>query len=226
MTWTASDDAIVRRRYADEPTWAIAADLGRSMGAVYRRAYALGLRKSKKYLAGPLSGRTQPGSQRGIGGRFQKGQVPANKGLRRPGWGPGRMKATQFKPGNRTGKAAQNWCPIGTIRTDHEGYQRIKVRDAAPGEHSGFGNVRVWPLMQRWVWAQAHGPIPAGHAICFKDGDRANCDLSNLKLVHRADLMRRNSIHNLPESLKSTIRVLGAVNRQIRKRTHGQEQDR
>lgn len=221
--WTADEDAQLRAQYADEPTAVISAALGRPASSVYQRAYALGLRKSQAFLDSPAAGRTN--GRQGMGTRFPKGHVPANKGLRRPGWGPGRMKATQFKRGERRGVAARNWRPVGTILTDTEGYHRIKVHEARSGEAYGFGNVRVWPLLQRHVWEQAHGPIPKGYNVCFKDGDKSNCALDNLELVSRADMMKRNTVHNYPKPLASAIQLLGALRRQIRKRTHGQEQD-
>lgn len=222
--WTAAEDEIVRQRYADTPTSELARQMGRAVGSVYQRAYGLGIHKSAAYLASPAAARTN--GRQGIGTRFGAGHVPANKGLRRPGWGPGRMKATQFQKGVRLGVAAKNWCPIGTIRSDSEGYQRIKIREAQPGEAYGFGNVRVWPLMQRHVWAQAHGPIPPDHVVCFKDRDRHNCALENLELVHRRDLMKRNTVHNYPKPLAEAVQLLGALNRKIRRQTNGQEQDR
>jgi hypothetical protein len=221
--WTPVEDAQLRKRYPHEQTATLARDLGRSTLSVYQRAQGCGLHKSAAYLASPAACRTN--GRQGMGTRFEKGHVPANKGLRRPGWGPGRMKATQFKKGERRGAAARNWRPVGTILTDTEGYQRIKVRDAREGEAYGFGNVRVWPLLQRHVWAEAHGPIPSGYTVCFKDGDKTNCALANLELVSRRDLMTRNSVHNYPKPLAATIQLLGALRRQIRKRTHGQEQD-
>jgi hypothetical protein len=224
--WTAEEQAALCARYPHEHTVVVAAALGRSVASVYQRAFALGLHKSAAYLASPAACRTN--GRQGIGSRFEKGSVPFNKGLRRPGWGPGRMKETQFKAGERRGAAARNWRPVGTIATDAEGYQRIKVREARKGEAYGFGNVRVWPLMQRHVWAEAHGPIPTGYTVCFRDGDKTNCALGNLELVSRSDLMKRNSVHNLPKPLAETIQLIGALNRQIRKRTAhaSEEQDR
>jgi hypothetical protein len=134
------------------------------------------------------------------------------------------MKATQFKKGARSGVAVTNWRPIGTIALDAEGYSRIKVREALPGEPHGFGNTKAWPLLNRHLWATAHGPIPAGHAVVFKDGNRANCVLENLELVSQRDLMRRNSMHNLPKPLAQAIQLLGALKRQIRRRDHVQAQ--
>lgn len=224
--WSLADDAVLRERYPHEPTAGIARDLGRSLPATYNRAAMMGLHKTAAYLSTPAACRTN--GRQGMGTRFEKGHAPANKGLRRPGWGPGRMKTTQFKKGERRGVAARNWRQVGTILTDSDGYQRIKVREARSGEAYGFGNVRVWPLLQRHVWREAHGLIPAGFNVCFKNGDKTNCALGNLELVSRRDMMKRNSVHNLPKPLAETIQLLGALRRQIRKRTtHArEEQDR
>ena len=227
--WTAAEDAVIRARAPYEPTAHVATSLGRSLSSTYQRARTLGVVKDAAYLASPASGRLLKGDGRGLSGRFPAGHVPANKGLRgRKGWAPGRMAKGQFKKGCRQGVAAKNWCPIGTIRTDAEGYTRIKVREAQPGEAYGFGNVKVWPLMNRHVWAQAHGPIPNGYAVGFTDGNRANCALENLYLISRQDLMKRNTVHNLPKPIALAIQLLGAVNRQIRKRSKDarEEQDR
>jgi hypothetical protein len=206
----------------------VAVALNRTLRSVYARAKNLRLQKSEAFRASGASGRLKPGDKRiGHWSQFKKGVAPHNKGCaHRPGWAPGRMKDGQFKPGERRGKAAENWRPVGTILTDGEGYQRIKVRDAKSGEAYGFGNVRVWPLLQRHVWEQAHGPIPAGHSICFKNGDKTDVRLENLECVSRRDLMARNTLHRLPKELARTVQLLGALNRQIRKRTkHGEEQN-
>lgn len=36
------------------------------------------------------------------------------------------------------------------------------------------------------VWEAFRGPIPEGHSIDHVDGDKANCALSNLRLVKEA----------------------------------------
>lgn len=218
--WTECELAVVRERYADTATAEIAMELRRPLTVVYQKAAALGLRKSEAYLASPAACRLRRGDRVGAASRFLKGHVPANKGLRRPGWSPGRMKETQFKKGARTGAAQRNWRPVGTIAIDTEGYLRIKVREGRQGEASGFGNVRIWPLLNRYVWEQANGPIPPNHTVVFRDGDRGNCELGNLELVSRADLMRRNTIHNrYPEEMVKTIMLLGAVKRKLREKS-------
>jgi hypothetical protein len=223
--WSARDNALLRARYPHERTQKIARRLRRSVTAVYARADILGLNKSAKYMASPDACRLRRGDNVGAASRFRKGHVPANKGLRRPGWGPGRMKETQFKKGERRGAANRNWRPVGTILTDTDGYQRIKVREARPGEASGFGNSRAWPLLHRHVWKRAHGRIPRGHAVTFKNGNRSDCRLENLQLLTRRELMARNTLHNLPKPLTHAIQLLGALNRRIRRKTR-EEQDR
>lgn len=37
--------------------------------------------------------------------------------------------------------------------------------------------------LHQLVWRQAHGPVPHGYQIRFKDSDRGNCSLDNLKIV-------------------------------------------
>jgi hypothetical protein len=134
------------------------------------------------------------------------------------------MKETQFKPGQRMGRAALLWRPIGTVLTDSEGYRRIKVREARHGaEATGFGNSKVWPQLSRHVWELANGPIPRGHTIVFKNGDRSDCAIENLECISRADLMRRNTMWNLPRELAEVIQLNGALKRKIRRLSDGKK---
>jgi len=224
--WTAVEDRVLRKLYPHRPTKEIGAQLGRTFYVVYQRAAKLGLKKSAAYMASPAACRLRRGDKVGWAYRYPKGHVPANKGLRRPGWAPGRMAETQFKKGIRSGIAAINWCPIGSIRPDAEGYLRIKVREGRKGEAYGFGNVKIWPLLNRHVWAQHHGPIPAGHIVTFKDRNRANCTLENLELRTLAENMKRNTVHRLPKELAQVIQLTGALKRKIRnreKKANGEE---
>jgi hypothetical protein len=215
--WDPKEIELVRELYADMKTEKLAVLMGRTVCGVYQTAAKLGIRKSAAYLASPEACRLRrDDSPASIATRFVKGQVPANKGLRRPGWAPGRMASTQFKKGGRTGAAARNWCPVGSIRTDPEGFLRIKVREWTEGEACGFGNTKIWPLLNRHVWEQHKGPIPPSHAVVFKDRNRANVDIDNLECISRADLCRRNSSHRWGKEVFEVIQLRGALNRKLR----------
>lgn len=213
--WETADDARLAARYPHEPTWKVARALRRSVVAVYQRAQILGLKKTEEYLASPDACRLRRGANPGIPFRFQKGHVPANKGLRRPGWAPGRMGETQFKKGQK----GWNWRPLGSQRLV-DGYLYTKVSDRRRVPWT-----RNWKPTHVLLWEEHRGRIPTGHALAFVNGDRTDVRLENLKLISRRALMARNSIHNLPKPLAETVRLLGALNRRIRTRTR-EEQDR
>lgn len=221
--WSEADKARLGELYPGAATAEVAKALGRPLAGTYGMAKKLGLGKTAEYLAAHC--RLQKGSNIGHATAFKKGHAPANKGVRRPGWAPGRIRETQFKPGERTGVAAQNWKPIGTILPDGEGFYRIKVREAVFGkEPTGFGNTGAWPLLNRIVWEAHHGrPIPPKHIVKFKDGDRSNCDPDNLELISMADNCRRNSLWSvMPRELAEVIQLNGALKRKIR-RLNGKE---
>jgi len=78
-----------------------------------------------------------------------------------------------------------------------------------------------WTTLHRILWEDARGPIPKGLKLRFKDGDKLNVELGNLELISHGDLLRRNSIHNFPPVLRSTINVLGQLKRRIREKQDG-----
>lgn len=216
--WSEAEIVTLRDVYPGTPTKDIAQALGRRLSSVYQAAAKLGLNKNEAYLASPAACRLRrEASPASMATRFKPGQSPVNKGMKMPvGWAPGRMASTQFKKGERRGVAANNWCPIGTVRPDYEGYLRIKVREGSKGEAYGFGNVKIWPLMQRHLWEQHHGPIPMGHMIVFKDKDRKNIVIENLECISRQDLMLRNTSQRWGKEVFQTIQLRGALNRKLR----------
>ena len=185
---------IVCALYADTDTAELAEMLGRPARAIGQMSRTYGIYKSDKYRATHLCGRIQPGA------------VPPNKGLRRPGYAPGRMAETQFRKGNRP----HSWKPMWSERISKDGYLEIKVR-----EREGlYGN---WSPVHILLWEDTHGAVPAGHCLAFKNRNHADISLSNLELLPRGELMRRNTIHRLPLELKQVISLTGALKRALRR---------
>lgn len=211
--WTPAELKLLRQRYPHEKTEHIACDLGMPVKKVWNCAKRYGLEKTAAYLASPDACRLRRGNGAAAVGfkyRFQKGGVPANKGLRRPGWsvGRGRMQETQFKKGQRGNK----WVPIGTERINTDGYIDRKIREDRVGANN-------WRPLHRIIWEATHGPVPRGHLVAFKDGDKLNCVLENLELMTKADNARRNAVwRRMPKELADIVMLRGAINRQINKR--------
>ena len=111
----------------------------------------------------------------GLTGRFEKGHVPPNKG--RKGYSAPGAEKGWFQKGN------QPWdtVPVGTVVTKGDGYLWKKIADQP-------GNWRHnWRQLHLIMWEEAHGPIPKGHLVIFKDGNRQNCVLENMALITQAE---------------------------------------
>jgi hypothetical protein len=181
----------------------LAAQLGRSAQAVYVHAQALGLKKSAAYLASEAPHRNKTRNA----GCFRKGLTPWNKG--RKGYCvPGSEKGW-FKKGE---KPLNTWKPIGTETVTKDGYLVRKVSD-----NGGYNN-DDWKFVHHLVWEKKHGPVPPGHVLGFRNGNKRDFRLSNLVLRSFAENMRLNTIHRYPAELKKTIRALGKLRRTIRRK--------
>lgn len=204
--WTDTQTALLRAQYADTPTQVIATQLGISLDRVYAKAKRLGLSKSAAYLASPAACRLRRGDNIGKAYRYPKGHVPANKGLRgQPS--VGRMAQTQFKPG----AMPHTWMPVGGARIDRDGYHYVKLRETTPPR---FGWVQVHHL----VWELHRGPIPRGHIISFRDGDKTHIAIDNLECLSLRENMQRNTLHRYPKEITHAIQLRGAINRRINQR--------
>jgi hypothetical protein len=212
--WTSAEIELLKRLYPQRTTKDVAKACGHPLASVYHMATALGLKKSAAFHAdAKKSGRFNKLTTSGVPFRFPKGHAPANKGLRRPGYAPGRMAETQFKTGRFPVNRDPDFYVIGALRINSDGYldMRISFDKGALG----------WRMLHLVLWEDAHGRIPKGHCLRFKDSDRLNVELDNLVLISRADNMRRNTIHNLPAPLRDTIQLLGQLKRRI-----NEQQDR
>jgi len=213
MPWTAKQRAILRKRYPGTHGKKLVPVLGHALSSIYREASRLGLKKSPAFLKAELVRQRRRLRIVGVRHRFPKGHAPANKGLRRPGWHSGRMRETQFKKGCFPQNRDPDFYVVGALRVNTDGYIDMRI--------SFDKGARGWRGLHLILWEDAHGPLPKSHCLRFKDGDRLNVCLENLELITRRDNMARNCIHNLPAPLKSTIQLLGQLNRRIH-----EEQDR
>ena len=190
--WTERQVAYLIRHYADRDTEVLCQRLRRKPEQIYAKAQALGLRKPRDYSV--RAGRIGAQHPAAIAHRFVKGQEPPNKGKRIEEFmskeGIERSSRTRFQPG----QLPHNTQPVGHERVSKDGYIYIKV-----------SMTEKMVLKHRYVWEQANGPIPDGHNIAFRDGDRTNCQLDNLYLISREDAAREQIKSETEEHRKARV---------------------
>lgn len=154
---------------------------------------------------------TRKGWKTGRDGRFVKGIVPANKGKKMPY--NANSARTQFKKGGRTGRAAATYKPIGSTRLSKDGYPELKIHDGLPMQSR-------WRAVHLINWEKQNGPVPEGHCLKCRDGNRGNSDPSNWQLIPRALLPRLGGrfgrgYDDAPAELKPTIMAIAELEQQI-----------
>jgi hypothetical protein len=191
--FTIEEDDFLRANYMTIPAKRMARMLGRTEGTARQRMKLLGITVPPEIV-----------EQFRQASYIKKGNVPLNKGQKMPKEVYKKCKATMFKKGS----VPPNRKPVGSERIDSkDGYVWIKVME-------GLNSYR---LKHRVLWEQHFGPIPKGTNVQFKDGDRLNIVIDNLELVSKDGNMLRNTFHNYPKEIASTIQLMGALTRQINK---------
>ena len=129
--------------------------------------------------------RKRKGWRTGRTGCFEKGAPAHNKGKPcPPGKGGNHPNAVASR--FRKGQEPHNTRQLGHERVSVDGYVEISVAQTNP--HTGYH--RRFVLKHRWLWEQKYGPIPEGHALKCRDGNKLNTDPDNWEPVPRALLPR------------------------------------
>lgn len=113
----------------------------------------------------------------GLDGRFLKGHQPHNKGMKMTEEVYEKVKHTMFRKGN----VPINHRAVGSERINVDGYIEIKI--AEPNK---------WRLKHNVIWQEHNGKIPKENVVVFLDRDKLNCDITNLKLIKRSELLIMN----------------------------------
>lgn len=209
--WQPWQEEYLRKTYANALTADIATVLDTSIDRVLRKAYALGLKKSRECIARVASARSSKPDHGGRQTAFKPGLVPWNKG--KPG-STGlhpKCRPTQFTPGARP----HTWVPVGSYRITRDGNLEQKVHDL-PGDHN---KVKRWRNCAAMAWEAAHGPVPRGHIVVFKPGmkttDPALVTIDRLECISRAQNIERNSLHRYPKEIVRLTMLRGSLTRAI-----------
>ncbi len=179
--------------------------------AEYHRAFCDRFGRDDTSAANLQSLRKRPGWKTGRMGHYEKGVVPANKGKKCPPGKSGRhpnARKTQF----RKGQLPHNYRGPDHESIDEDGYVWIVTDDNNP-----WTGASTWRVHKhRWLWEQAHGPVPDGMVLKCLDGDRQNTDPSNWQRIPQGLLPRLNgrsgrNYDSAPADLKPTIMAVARL---------------
>lgn len=199
--WTSTEIALLRARYPDTDTGALAAELGRSVDSLLQKAHVLGLKKTADFVEDCARRNLV---QRGAATRFRRGHVTWNKGRQYDAGG--RSHETRFKLGHLPHNTRDDKAM--TRRSD--GYWYIRI------------SLSKWILYHRYLYEKTHGiTLTSTDVVCFRDGNQDNLDPENLILTDRRGHMLGNTIHRYPEDVKTAIRSLTKLKKAIRHATTG-----
>lgn len=142
-----------------------------------------------------------------IGGRFKKGDAPWNKGQKMRPETLEKIRPTLFKAGARTA----NQRNVGDERMDKDGYVIVKVAEP-----------RTWRRKHFIEWEKYHEPIdPNKECLIFLDGDRKNCDISNLRKITRAQnatLSIKKLWQDTPQTFESALLLVDLIHTAAKKK--------
>jgi len=210
--WTNEEIEILKNMYPDAYSVDVANKLNMSVDMVYRKAYALGIKKSEAFKMHELQ-KVQGDRLRKMGAnsRFGKGHIPANKGVKMSEDVYKKVQATMFKKGQIPATAKPDGYE--RLRKDKKGryYWMIKV-----------AGIRKMVYKHIYLYCMHYGvTLEKGQNIIFKDGNTDNVDIDNLECVTDYELMLRNTIQRYPDDIKQTIRLLS----KLKKKIHAKEQN-
>tara|TARA_R110001599_G_scaffold100770_9_gene258144 strand:+ start:8337 stop:8951 length:615 start_codon:yes stop_codon:yes gene_type:complete len=143
--------------------------------------------------------RTRKGWKTGRTGQFKKGNIP------HPDARPKGPNKTSFKKGH----VPPNSQPLYSERITKDGYIEIKV----PEENPYNGSTSRYRLKHQVIWEKENDPVPEGYILHFIDGDRTNCDPSNLEIFPRGvgAIMNKKKYSSMPDEIKPALKTLAKL---------------
>lgn len=136
------------------------------------------------------------------GCQFKKGNKPYNKGKKWSEYMSEQGQKNSLKTTFKKGNVPFNHREVGSERINKDGYIEIKVSEP-----------NKWQLKHRYLYEKKYGKITDGHNLIFLDGNKQNLELSNLKLISKAEdlIMNNNKLFTDDKNLTETGTLIAKV---------------
>lgn len=229
-------DDYLRKHYATTATALLAQELQLTQKQVRSRAAQLGIKKLpqhravhtrvlsaadrkllRKHFAHKTNGELMqmiPVSRTAIAAAGSRMGLKKTPETRKRAWAEGGRNSKPHAGHFKSGQPSPRNAPVGTEtwttpppeNPDGPRYLKRKL----PPPHG-------WQYMHRWLWIQAHGPVPPKHVITFRDGNSANLSLENLRCAPIGDLIVERA-GTVPPELVPAYRLSLQLAKVIKKR--------
>lgn len=121
-----------------------------------------------------------------------------------------------IKQQNNTGHFKKGRLPHNANYNGHEritkdGYVEVRIKRG------------VYILKHLHNWQKVNGKLPSGWCLKCRDGNKQNIDLSNWKLITRAENMLNNTRHEIPKELIPIMAALSHLKQKVKKLEYGKK---
>lgn len=208
--FTPEEDQYIRDNYMTQFLREMGAHLGRTEGTIRGRMQILGLVVPPEIVKKRLQQSFKRLEQSGKVSRFQKGNIPVNKGQKMSPEVYEKCKGTMFKPGQ---------IPVNTV---HFGKPYLYTRKKKDGYVE-----RTWFIQEGTNKRSAYlsylcrqnGIDLTGKKPILKPGfDHSRAPtIEDVIVVTNSENMRRNTLHRYPKEVVHLCQLKGALQRQINK---------
>lgn len=120
----------------------------------------------------------------GLSGKWKKGNVPWTKTISKEEWFS-HYDLEEWREIHRVkSEKLRKYKNVGDIFKSADGFLFIITSI----EYGIPWHKRIRPYAQ-YIWEQHNGKIPNGYKVTYKDGNKLNCDISNLILVSKKEIL-------------------------------------
>lgn len=127
------------------------------------------------------------------------------------------LKSTSNKIGLRKDKEnyafenaiSKTRLPVGTEKI-FNGFVYVKTSEAREKNRTHKAYHENWKMKAHYLWEKENGKIPKGYCLCYKDGNKLNCELENLYLLTPKELGKlvKNKVYGYNEYTEAYLDII------------------
>lgn len=99
--------------------------------------------------------------------------------------------------------------PVGTEKI-FNGFVYVKISETREKNKTHKAYHENWKMKAHYLWEKENGKIPKGYCLCYKDGNKLNCELENLYLLTPRELGKlvQNKVYGYNEYTEAYLDII------------------